>query len=150
MHLARFVAHRSGAVLDGDFGAAAGDQRSVILQTVTVACSCSAFASGFSTVLAGLLVDELEDLGRRFTSASCRGQPVSVSATGLRKVMRPSRSVATTASPMLERVASSKAAAMRQADVTHVTSEPDGDEGDQPRQHAPEAMAPAKSGRRKK
>ncbi len=52
------------------------------------------------------------------------GQPVNVSATGLRNVMRPSRSAAATPSAMLERVEENTVRLSRRDAVTQVTSEP--------------------------
>ena len=59
--------------------------------------------------LAGVLIGDAEDCLEGLPAASSRDHPVSVSATGLRNVTRPSPSVAITASPMLRSVVVSQA-----------------------------------------
>ena len=60
--------------------------------------------------LARLLIRNEKDVLNRLSFASSRTHPVSVSATGFRKMTRPSPSVAMTASPMLRSVVDNQAA----------------------------------------
>ena len=96
------------------------DTSTVCSNRDTVARSRNARASGFSigSCVASCTSLRISDAG--LPRASFRGHPVSVSATGFRNVTMPSLSVASTASPMLESVASKRRRLSRQAEVIQV------------------------------
>ena len=94
----------------------------LVIATSTRSRSARAIGSGIGSRVCSSTSFSTWEMGR--PRASARGQPVRVSATGLKKVTHPSRSVAITPSPMLKSVAESRRRLSRSDAVTQVSSDP--------------------------
>jgi hypothetical protein len=101
--LAVQTADRRPAVFDDVLAPGPGDERGVVRQTDDAAFSDDAM-HGILDGRPRALVDNPETSSMGRPTASVAAQPVNPSATSLRNWMRPSRSVAITASPMLASV----------------------------------------------